>query len=47
MNCKDAFADPNMPIQRTTIGEHRIDINDETLFKEAVRRVPILNNEKC
>ena len=41
LNHQDAFADPNMPAQREDIGEHRIDLNDETPFKEPVRRVPI------
>lgn len=45
INSKDAFADPNMPIQRAKYGEHRIELNDETPFKEPVRRVPIFKRE--
>lgn len=41
LNHQDAFADPNMPAQRAIIGEHCIDLNVETPFKEPVRKVPI------
>lgn len=34
-----------MPIQRAKYGEHRIELNDETPFKEPVRRVPIFKRE--
>ena len=34
-----------MPAQRVNIGEHRIDLNDETPFKEPVRRVPIFKRD--
>ena len=45
LNHQDTFADPNMPAQRANIGEHRIDLNDETPFKEPVRRVPIFKRD--
>lgn len=44
INHQDAFADHNIPKQRAKIGEHCIDLNDET-FKRAVSRVPIFKRE--
>ena len=42
---KSVFADPEMPPQRSTVGEHRINLNDEMPFKEPVRRVPIFKRD--
>ena len=42
---KNVFADPKMPAERANIGEHRINLNDETPFKEPMRRVPIFKRE--
>ena len=42
---KNVFADPKMPAELANIGEHRINLNDETPFKEPVRRVPIFRRE--
>ena len=38
----NAFADPNKPVERATIGKHRIWLKMDIPFKEPVRRVPIL-----
>lgn len=42
---KSAFADPEMPLQRSNVGEHQINLNDEKSFKEPVRRVPIFKRD--
>lgn len=42
---KAAFADPEMPLQRSNVGEHRINLNEEKPFKEPVRRVPIFKRD--
>ncbi|XP_062616013.1 uncharacterized protein LOC134277706 [Saccostrea cucullata] len=41
----DAFADPNKPVERATIGEHRSKLKEEIPLKEPVRRVPIFKRE--
>lgn len=38
---QSTFVDPEMPLQCSAVGEHRINFNDETPFKEPLRRVPI------
>jgi hypothetical protein len=40
-----AFADPSKPVERYTIGEHRIKLKGEVPVKEPVRRVPIMDEE--
>ena len=42
---RQVFADPNGKVQRTNIGEHSINLSEETPFKEAPRRVPIFKRE--
>lgn len=42
---KSAFADPEMPLQRSNVGEHQINLNDEKPDKEPVRRVPIFKRD--
>ena len=42
---KNVFADPKLPAERANMGEHRINLSDETPFKEPVRRVPIFKRE--
>jgi hypothetical protein len=41
LNYQTTFAYPNKPAQRANLGEHCIDLSDETPLKEPVRRVPI------
>jgi hypothetical protein len=41
LNYQTTFAGPNKPAQRVNLGEHCIELSDETPFKEPVRRVPI------
>lgn len=45
MNHKETFADPNKSAQRANLGEHCINLNNETPFKEPVRRVPIFKRD--
>lgn len=42
---KSAFANPEMPLQRSNVGEHRINLNDEERFQEPVRKVPIFKRD--
>jgi hypothetical protein len=45
LNYQTTFADHNKPAQRANLGEHCIDLSDETPFKELVRRVPIFKRD--